>query len=554
MDDYGLLRQYVQDRSQEAFASLVQRYVGLVYSSALRQTRDPHQAEDVTQAVFISLARKAHQINANVVLSSWLLTAVRYQTLRDRRSRFRRRYHEHRAGQMVKAMDEQMTQQEWEQIAPQLDAAIADLGQKSRDALLLRYFEGQSMAEVGGRLGISEEAARQRVCRAVEHLRGFFAGRGVEVTSLGLASLLSAHAVQAAPAHVVALATAAAASVGVAGAATAGAAGSWIAKGAIVMAMSKAQTTVIGVVAAILAIGVTTAVVIHRTQSGDQSKVVVVQPAIPQPDTTSINASYAFQAIPAADSQGPGPSGRVVTADGKLVVDAEVLLAANQNYVDAYGPLRAGSLSVRSDKDGRFAFATGKQWTDLVVRHSQGFAHVSSGQMPTDGRIVIQPWARIEGTLRVGDKPLAGQEISLRSDRANLVPTTNLSTPQIFASSHVLYVQRAQTDQNGRFVFPRVVPGVAMLGRLVSRTIDDRVRIGHIHTMIAIKTAPGTTVHVELGGSGRPVVGKVALDDPSEKLSFFGYVQVSRPQPVSLVQSLASLAGMGKLYNFSLTT
>ena len=111
-DDAELLRQYAQMGSEDAFTELVHRHLSVVYSSALRQTRDPHQAEDVTQAVFISLARKAHQINANVVLSSWLLTAVRYQTLRDRRSRFRRRYHEHRAGQMVKAMDEQMTQQE----------------------------------------------------------------------------------------------------------------------------------------------------------------------------------------------------------------------------------------------------------------------------------------------------------------------------------------------------------------------------------------------------------------------------------------------------------
>lgn len=546
MDDHGLLSQYAQDRSQEAFTSLVHRYAGLVYSAALRQTHDPHEAEDTTQAVFAALAHKAHRIRPNVVLAGWLLTAVRYQTSKDKRSRLRRRHHELQAGQMVRVMDERPSQADWERIATEIDEGIAVLGQKSRDALLLRYFDGQSMAEVGATLGIGEDAARQRVCRAIEQLREFFAGRGVEVTSLGLAGLLVANAVQAAPTHVVSLATAAATSVGIAGAAAAGAAGSWIAKGAIVMTMIKAQTTVIGVIAAILAFSVTTAVVIHRARSGDQSK-VVMQPATPQSDTTGINALYAFRANMVADAQGPGPSGTVVTADGKPVSDAEVLLAANQNDVDAYGTARPGSLSVRSDKDGRFAFATGMQWTDLVVRHSQGFAHVRSAAMPKDGRIVIQPWARVEGTLRVGDKPLADQQVNLSNQSMNVVPTTNPSSSTLlpaYAPSRVQYSQTTRTDENGRFLFTRVVPGTTMLGRMVPRNLQSGVQMSHIHYAMVVETASGHKVQVELGGTGRPVVGKVVLDDPSGKLTFFGSVCPGRPQPVSLVQSLANLVGM----------
>jgi hypothetical protein len=87
----------------------------------------------------------------------------------------------------------------WEQIAPHLDEAMAKLGGKDRDAVLLRYFENKSLAEVGAALGTNEDAARKRIARAVDKLRSYFSKRGVTLTATILAGAVSANSIQAAP-------------------------------------------------------------------------------------------------------------------------------------------------------------------------------------------------------------------------------------------------------------------------------------------------------------------------------------------------------------------
>jgi len=202
MDEMPLLREYAERGSPEAFRSLVDRYVDLVYSSARRQVRDAHLAEDVTQAVFIVLAQKARTVPTDRPLSAWLLKTTSYTAANARRLRSRRENHERKAAQMAVELSQSTKPGDdagWDELTPLLDEGLARLKPDDRYALLLKFFERKSLREVGLALGISEEAAAKRVSRAVEKLKDFFARRGATVSAVALGVKLRAGAVEAAP-------------------------------------------------------------------------------------------------------------------------------------------------------------------------------------------------------------------------------------------------------------------------------------------------------------------------------------------------------------------
>lgn len=196
-DDMALLREFARSRSEEAFATLVSRHINLVYSVALREVRDPHVAQELTQAVFSLLAQKADSLSPKTILSGWLWRTTRNASSVALRTQRRRERREQQA-----YMQAQLNEPEsdfWTQIEPLLETAIAQLGAKDHDAVVLRFIEGRSFKEVSAALGTSEAGAKMRVNRALEKLRDFFKKRGLGFSLAMISGAISAHSVQGAP-------------------------------------------------------------------------------------------------------------------------------------------------------------------------------------------------------------------------------------------------------------------------------------------------------------------------------------------------------------------
>jgi RNA polymerase sigma factor (sigma-70 family) len=190
MDDHELLRRYVEDASEDAFCQLVKRHAGLVYGVALRQLRRPHQAEEVTHAVFGALARKAGGLSSSVVVAGWLFRAARFASAKFQRDEERRLRREQEAAMMMHVEAGSEPDVDWEKIVPLLDAELEALAPKDRDAVLLRFFENHSFKEVGDALGASEDAAKMRVSRALEKLHQRFLKRGLVLSATAVAGAL----------------------------------------------------------------------------------------------------------------------------------------------------------------------------------------------------------------------------------------------------------------------------------------------------------------------------------------------------------------------------
>ena len=286
MDDFALLAEYGSRGSESAFAALTERYVRLVYCAALRQVRDPHQAEEVTQVVFVLLARKAHAFRKGVILSAWLLRATRFTSTNLLVSQYRRIRREQEAVQMQTTSADDSS---WEQIAPLLDEAMSRLGENDRNVLALRFFEQKSLEEVGAALGIDTGAAQKRVWRAVDKLRQYFARHGAAFSAATIATALSAHALHAVPSGLAATVAATAALKGTAATASTATLLKTTLK---LMAWTKAKTVIVSGVVVLLAAGTTTITVKeiqdHRTYPWQGKEGVIKDEQVNQPPQVRI--------------------------------------------------------------------------------------------------------------------------------------------------------------------------------------------------------------------------------------------------------------------------
>ena len=193
-----LLSKYVADRSDDAFSGLVSRYLNLVYSAAYRQSnKDPHLAQDITQTVFIDLAKRAPSLSPETQLGGWLHRHTCFVSQNVRRSEQRRKIRE------MKAMENNLVSKDdssaWKSLAPELDDAINRLNTTDRSAIILRFFEQCNHRQIGEALKTSEDSAQKRVSRALEKLRTILQRQGVTLTAPALVSLIDAHAQAALP-------------------------------------------------------------------------------------------------------------------------------------------------------------------------------------------------------------------------------------------------------------------------------------------------------------------------------------------------------------------
>ncbi|MES2697960.1 MAG: sigma-70 family RNA polymerase sigma factor, partial [Verrucomicrobiota bacterium] len=172
-DETELLRRYADEGSGEAFADFVRGHLSLVYSAALRRMQgDAAGARDVAQRVFVTAAREARRLARHASVTGWLYTTTRNAALDHMRDEQRRRQRErqaHESGDLAPSAERGSG--DWRQIGPVLDRTMDGLSAADREAVLLRFFEGRSFAEVGQRLKLTENAARMRVERALERLR-----------------------------------------------------------------------------------------------------------------------------------------------------------------------------------------------------------------------------------------------------------------------------------------------------------------------------------------------------------------------------------------------
>lgn len=268
--DSELLRLYSERGSEEAFAALTERHVNLVYSVAFRESGNAHHAQEITQAVFIILARKAAQLRRDKALSGWLFQTTRLTAKNFVRGEMRRQRRDQEA--FMESTLNQTANEAWPQMAHLLDPAVESLREKDRRAIVLRFYEGRNLREVGIAMGASEAAAEKRVNRALEKLRRIFHKRSTALSLAAIAGAAAGNSVHAAPAGLAKTA----ATIAVGKGAAASASTLTIVKGALkIMAWTKAKTAAVTAAAALLFVGTGVLVVDGVTHTSRQARQIL---------------------------------------------------------------------------------------------------------------------------------------------------------------------------------------------------------------------------------------------------------------------------------------
>ena len=445
MSDWELLQAYAKDHSETAFAELVQRHLNWVYSTALRQVRDAHLAEDVAQAVFVLLARKAGSLRPGTILSGWLFRTTRFVASRALRTEYRRKAREQTAVTMSSTISSDDNEILWNQLTPHLDQAVAALSQADRSAILLRFYEKKPLREVGEHLGLTEEAAKKRVSRAIEKLRDLITRRGVVLGGTALAVALAEQAVQGAPVTLANTVLKASASTTIPQLAR--------------ETLNAWHWAKLKLVAGIAAVSVAGGFVIVHMTSWHQPGAASLPPAntvvAAQTGTTAPTGQTASESTSNSTAQPLVTSTHVINIH---VVEQQTKQPIPGVELDIYGLNREG-IKGHTGKDGGYQIQLPEQDPEFlqVIAHKVGFVskvvwwHTRAGtfHLPQDFTFKLEPSTSIGGIVQDEQgQPIAGVSVYVTPSESNRAG----GTEEVFTWVD----DKVMTDANGRWQSDRV--------------------------------------------------------------------------------------------------
>jgi uncharacterized GH25 family protein len=195
----------------------------------------------------------------------------------------------------------------------------------------------------------------------------------------------------------------------------------------------------------------------------------------------------------------------ILTPDGAPADGAKIAIGVAGSQINIEnGDIDNGSTyaaQLTADDGGRISFPPQDTPFQLVITHAAGFAHLKSAEAEIPETITLTPWARVEGVFRVGSQPVSGARLDINS---STIHSYGDDVPRIFTQ------HEATTGAGGVFVFDRVLPGDARIGRRIVYMVDDGATEVSSSKMVPIELAAGETTRIDLGGDGRAVVGKLA--------------------------------------------
>ncbi len=325
-----LFSEFVAHGGETVFAEIVRLHVNFVFATALRLVGNRPLAEEVTQDVFLALARQAKKLKWDKTLAGWLYQTTLNQARMRLRSELRRSRWENAASKFSLAAAE--GESVWATALPLLDEALLDLPAADRLALLLHYFEQKPYGEVGRVLGVGEDAARKRVDRTLDRLSDWFRKHGFTLPVASVAAGLAVESSQTATAALVSQIVAASTAIPVAGALT-------------VFGLVMASTNL--KIAGVVIIGALALSLRHRfTTEKPSASEAVVTPTVTKETTIPDNTSRSVSAIPrnsaiahAAQTKAQSLMERINSGDQTVSLltqeQAEAFLAKNKTNAES---------------------------------------------------------------------------------------------------------------------------------------------------------------------------------------------------------------------------